>query len=227
MNWNWLKYRKIINSEGKAMAVTDAERSRRAEDKYAHLEKLAEAAEKEVLAMIPSRTAETQAELVAELAGYKFQCSQWGQFLNLSIARAPLRDGTIPHYSGAINLKETKSITLVPGRAPDFLGVVMYEHYKTSEVESVGALLHMHGTPERHMLHGAIPGETYGGYSGYSQDWNRYKIKRQTSGFPRWYKDDYIHFYGPGLTLYAPFGKGQEVYEQILKCTGRDAEVCA
>ncbi len=105
------------------------DRNRRAEDKYAHLEKLAFAQQEVMLSQKSGLLEAAIAEHKRDCDGYKFKCERWGNFLNVSISRManPGGEYCVPkHWSGALNLDLIGAVTFVEGHAPDCEGEVTY-----------------------------------------------------------------------------------------------------
>ncbi len=191
----------------------------------AALERAAIAAEPEVLAKIPAENAANEAEHRRQLAGFKFECRRYGDFLTLFMER-PIRVWNEPEFqqyklSTSINIAATREIRLNAGHAPDFNGYVQYHIRNCYFINADGIREEEPPVrPEydtayeaRRLLFALDEKHDRGNVMYSGPQHTRYR----TANFPRPAADDSIRFEGIGATIYAPFGCGQAVYDAVLQ----------
>lgn len=148
-----------------------------------------------------------------DLDRYKFRCERYGDFLSVFIERNGLK------MASALSLIGVGAITPQPG-TPVASGALRFSHYKDNgkitlyECDTVsvfGQMLHV-PTPSAQTA-GQI---YYGGAFGGPQP-----ITVPDCAIPA--RDDMVHLTGTGVIIYAPYSKGTEVFDQILKAM-REAE---
>lgn len=223
-----------VTSSVKTDPTSDADRMRRAEDKYAHIEKLASDRQAELLAKKDEEFALMVKLHNEDVAGYKFKCERWGNFLSLSIARLA---NPIPHddydkerfwpqhYSGALNLDLIRRIEFREGRPPDTARTIYYSFYKDPHGEII---LYGSDSPANKggpIIRAISPDHPAGANfsRGLLIGEKPYAIKIKTPDMPRPALDDEIRLIGIDTMLHAPAGMGAEIYKQLLLATGKDA----
>jgi hypothetical protein len=162
------------------------------------------------------------AEYEKDKVGYMFECSRFGQWLQVSIARLNntpkvSRYGYDTVYSASLNLDQVKTIRLVIGYVPDRNGTLRYTHStmivdgaRVTTVEPDYPRI-PRGRPLFHLEPKSDP-SLHNYYAGYE-----YRIKYITENFTRLAEDDQILFEDLGAHIYAPALMGQAVYDQILQ----------
>lgn len=207
------------------------------------LKALAIAEEPEALDRADELMASFEAEFARDTAEYRFECRRWGDFLSLFIAR-PVYSWrsevpTVETYATAVNLRETREIKLLCGRAPDRDGELEYMANWTSDNRDAVATGTGCGTsPAPKGYHYVVSPEypRIPGRSLFSLDvradrdcgmvmhHHEEKPRHRTPNYPRPAEDDRIRFEGIDATVYAPAGRGQEIHETILQEIGDYSE---
>lgn len=182
------------------------------------LEALAKTKESEVLAGKENLIAEFQEEYQKDVSSFRFKCSRWGDWLEISTARRgnPSQTGFeyVKSYSTAVNLTKLLCLRLETGHTPDTGGKVSYTYseYLDGKIEIQSKydsrpwerpLFGLAETPDFSIM--------FGGYNTGS------RIDRITLDFPRPAEDDRICFDGIGATLFTPSRLGEGVYRQIIE----------
>lgn len=208
---------KTSNAVGGSGNVDEETKNRRAEDKMKFFNDLVGAAEIVVLAKKQRYLEDTVKEHETQFKSFKFECSLWGQFLNLSIARDMGQTGSLEpvvYYSMAINLMNVKAINFFPGHGPDLNWTVKYYVNYNHNPKNITVIEQLESLPYRYIINDT----SKGGHNnnGYHSD---LFAKRTTPNFPRYAADDRIVFFGTDLELHVPFGRGQEVFKKIMACT--------
>lgn len=214
---------------------------------YVHnlLETLARDAEPMALAKRDELLAAARLEHERDVAGFRFECARWGDFLNLSIAR--LGNPTEPKehffyverpeqkYSTAINLRHANTVRLILGNLPDTEGELTYgywlPHDKMDGCGTLGGTGFGNYLPPKGSHWEAAPNLPHIPYSRplfeirapkvaehnvIDLSASNYRIKFTTQNYTRAAHDDRIFFESLNATLFAPAGCGESVYRQVL-----------
>lgn len=183
---------------------------------YAARERAARAKEPEVLARIPAEMALNEADHKRQVAGYKFECRRYGDFLALFMER-PVAAGNEGFSQGrlttSVNIAATRELRLNAGRAPDLDGVVRYHVYDGKGDARPDYIYCINTAPPLFSLDIIVTRDSDNCH--YYEE--RSHASYRTLHFPRPAADDRIRFEGIGATIFAPFGCGQAVYDAILK----------
>jgi hypothetical protein len=238
-----------IRGEAPVSPVTERDKAKnKIEETHQLLENLAREAETEALSKCDEYLAAAKEEYERDVAGFRFESTVFGDFLNISIARLgnPTEpknqfffvETPEPPQSLAINLRNVRAVRLTLGHTPSLEGELSYG-YVLKQDDGKGT---------------RIGGTNFGNYSapigshwevrpGYPYiPYSRplvyiekpkekhehcidlsaydYSIKFTTKNYAAAAKDDTIYFEGARITLYVPAGKGKEVHDQILAATG-------
>ncbi|WP_422923192.1 hypothetical protein [Singulisphaera sp. PoT] len=226
---------------------------RRSEEQQAHdlLERLAREAEPEGLAKRDELFEQAQAEHAKDVAGFKFECKRWGDFLNVSTAR--LGNPREPknrffyvekpeqHYSTSVNLNLVTAIRLIEGHVPDMQGELGYAYNLVSDNTHGGTTIGGTGfgnylapsghhwkvfpqfprIPYSRPLFQMAKPEERDPENTIYMSDHSYSNIYTTNAYPRPAHDDVILFEGLNARLFVPAGKGQAVYEAILGATDK------
>lgn len=201
----------------------------------AEIDALAGKAEAEALAEKDALLANATARHDRDVAGYKFDCRRWGDFLSLFVERLELGWETEEYrprtYATSVNIRETKELRLDEGHAPDVAGILKY-YICLKRDDGNGSICgggwerqpapegcHYYVWPDyptppaRSMFRLDAPDEPY-------MNWEDDHPRYSTPNFVRFAADDVIRFEGVGASLFAPAGCGKAVYEKILREIG-------
>jgi hypothetical protein len=203
------------------------------------LERLAREAEREALAKADEIFAEAAEEHQRQTDGYRFECRRWGDYLTVFIERAANRKGSWGNEpelkaSTSLNIGQTKEIRLALGHCFDRLGTLEYRASHVADDRSSwggwgtgygrcapGKGYHYEVSPDyptvpssRDMIRADAKEQER--FHGHYMSMEDYQPRLKTEGYPRPAKDDKIRFDGIGITIYAPAGKGQSVYDAIM-----------
>ena len=221
-------------------------RENQAEETHAALERSALNAEAEALLKKEELFSKAKEEYERDLAGFSFECKRWGDFLTIFIARKGNPTEPKDHffgvekpeqsYSTSINLKNVDLIQLKEGYAPDQCGQLSYGYWLPSnENDGCGTLggtcFGNYAAPDGYHWEARAnlpyipysrplfrmetpPRESEGMVIDCSRD--NYRIKYKTPNYTRAAEDDRIFFERINAYLFAPAGKGKEVYQMIL-----------
>ena len=205
-----------------------AKQQQEADEVHALLERLAEEASPEAEALQPELLSRFIKAHQADVAGFRFDCRKFGDFLTLYIDRGGER------YATAINLGQCRELRLDEGRCPDMDGAAEfgYSMVKDGAGEVVGCtgMGHYRLSPgwnwnvayrepwlptKRDMFRLDPEPQHQSGNMGYGFYNDSYHIKRSFAS-ARPAADDVIRFEGVGASLFAPAGLGAGVYQRIL-----------
>lgn len=209
------------------------------------IEALAAQAEVEALVKRDSRLADYWAEHERDCSTYKFECRRWGDFLSLFIERRIYEweegDYSFKTHAASVNIRETRTVTLNTGNEPDLLGTLVYR----AQLRSDGGGSAGWGTgygraPAPEGFHYEIledyqragpwqifvldPEPTGNEFRGVRFGLNDYQPRHVTQNYARPATDDAVRFEGIRATLFVPAGRGQPIYEQILREIGDYAD---
>jgi hypothetical protein len=192
--------------------------------------------EPKFIATFPELRTEADKEYAQDRAAFTFECSVWGQFLRVSVARTANHAPTQRYASTALNLHNITQITLTEGHAPDYEGICEWaecsgssttdddetrsyleepDYYGKMVEWRLGLYKQYQGVnskyPNRRLF---LEDEKQHNY--YNQG---YEIHARTPNVPRPAADDVIHFIGIGTNLSVPFGEGSRVLDRLLLAT--------
>lgn len=207
------------------------------------LQKLAEAAEPDVLAKKGKILADVQAEHAKDVEAYRFKVSRWGEWLEMSIARKARDSEKMEKFSTSINLGLVTTVRLEGGHGPDEEGELNYyaslEESKKPEPtkDDHSGVTFSSGPCYGYELEPAPKGYRWkvapdlptvpyrllfqeikqeaSQFGGFGYCSGAVGVAFETGHFPRFAQDDVIYFDGIAQ-LYAPAGLGEKVYRQIL-----------
>lgn len=213
-----------------------------------HLEDLRVAAEPAALARSDELMAEFRDHHERDVAGYRFECRRWGDFLSLFIERNGRKLGPWARewgrqtFATSVNVGATTSIRLAVGHGPDTEGKVGWTAY--ARADEGGGCVSWDGfnwPPKGYHLEvdaelpyiprldlfeirerPAADPTMHCGNTMYVQSWTT--LRETTAPFARPAKDDRILFEGIGATVFAPAGLGQGVLDLILSTIGDYAD---
>lgn len=213
----------------------------------AEWERVAREAEAVLLANKAALAASFRKAAKDDLAAFSFTCKRYGDFLALFVTRLGAvgdwsnRSIEPVEVAHTINLSGVNQITLSAGHAPDNKGVTRYnigakgtmgsgnywssshqEHSFLSKPLPKGEILYAEPEHVERLGYPATvtderPDPSASNYSNFGSFQSRVDAGISTTGLPRPAEDDRIKFHGGYITLNVPFGKGEEVYAQILK----------
>lgn len=191
--------------------------------------------------------AEFEAELERQRAGFSCSFKRHGDFLSIAITRAGNQDTEFAkaetRWASTINLGQVRSISFIPGRAPDMEGSFSWivqtvefsdENGKPRSWSSTSEIL---TAPPYRGRHEVMPFElpfVPKSRPFLYDEGNRVESRigfsmcgggctHISTGFPRGSEDDAIQFNGLGMTLLAPFGMGTGVHQALLAELGAAA----
>lgn len=216
-----------IKTRAQSVLSDDADHQVAPEKRHAALESLAKAAEPEVLAARDGVRAAFAAEQARQVAGYKFDCKRFGDFLSLFMERHGNPDrpsyiselytsvGPERKFSTTLNIAQTREIVLKEGHGADDGGIVEY-----CEIYGNGALEVYPDLPSApydraFFCLDSPPSRPIGAQM--QMTVSQYRIQFITSPYPRAALDDKIRFNGISAEIYAPFGLGASVLGRILR----------
>jgi hypothetical protein len=204
------------------------------ESDEARIARLVADAEKEVLASYDLWLVRARSEHKLQSYGFLFECTRWGNFLNLRVMRGGNPDGK-RRFATTINMGLVTEIRLVEGHPADTEGKVDYQ-LRIGATWYVDSLVNISDVTERSFFYSSQPpipmggqhsingSGGYAGGGGAAGHFHGYPtitvgpspapIVHTTTPFPRFAYDDYIEFVGVGR-LYTPAGLGAAVLEQI------------
>jgi hypothetical protein len=201
--------------------VSEEEKRQRREAEHQQLERMAKDAEPTALAERDQLLALAQAEYEDDFSGFRFKCSRWGNWLQISISR--LANSNSPYYwpihgkhlVTSINLELLRIIRFEEGHIPDLAGELNYVEWHREGNITVRPNLPL--IPNSRPMFQKVPESReekeavmMGGY--YSYD---YRIEFTTKDFVRVAEDDRIIFEGIG-TLFTPAKRGADVYRALM-----------
>lgn len=169
--------------------------------------------EAKACAMVPdimSKRDEKMAEMRClhekDCTNYIFDCKRHGDFLLVTMTRGI-------KFATAINLGGSKTITIEQGRKPDLSGTVHFIiAYSDSGGSYVPAPLYPHSGYTGTVLVGPIPDHgMYGKIMHGSQT-----IRPNIPNYATPARDDRIYFSGIDVSIFAPAGLGQSVFDKIM-----------
>lgn len=211
---------------GKAPTIADvmAEERAQGEARQEKLERQAREAEAEVVAGFDAHEALCREEEERQRAGFTFTCQCVGSFLVIHSTRLGNPDPPIQadswwrwasaprEHEEALNLKMLGRIEVVSGHATDRQGTISYNYEAKPD-------LYAHTVPESRWHFGEWPKPDKHGHlmsSGLQTP------RHRTPNAPRPSKDDEVKLHGLRASLYVPFGKGSEVFAQLVTATTRN-----
>jgi len=236
MNWFGQK-----DAPAKSAESADAKAAEK-EAVAAEIEALRLVAEVEAMEGLGALYDKAKALHAQDLAGYSFECRRWGDFLTVFLSR--LGQGwedepVVRSYSTSINIRDSRTITLTKGHAPDLEGALGYSAHLIGDGHSSicgwnwqeledrkapdGYRWEVKSWPPRIALHGTMFDlDARSGRDRHFESISR-RLPR-TRNYLRPAADDRIHFSGVGATIFAPAGKGQEVHDAIMREIARGSE---
>jgi hypothetical protein len=249
MSWFGQKDAPEKPSENVDLNATEREAAR------AEVEALRQAEEAKAMAALPGLYEEAKAAHAQDVAAYSFECRRWGDYLTVFVSRLGVRgwrhgegwshDIEANSYSTSINVRDSRTITLANGRAPDLNGRLGY-HVRAEKDGDEASWCSSGGSGEykapkgyHWAVHPNLPSLTLRGemfrlderksdnLSHYNSVYFHNDAGRglsETPGYLRLAEDDRIYFSGVGATIFAPAGKGQEVHDAIMREIARGSE---
>lgn len=248
MSWFGQKDAPEKPSENVDLKATEREAAR------AEVEALRQAEEAKAMAALPGLYEEAKAAHAQDVAAYSFECRRWGDYLTVFVSRLGVRgwrhgegwshDIEANSYSTSINVRDSRTITLANGRAPDLNGRLGY-HVRAEKDDDEASWCISDGDGEYKAPKGYhwavrpnLPSLTLRGemfqldarqsderrLQGIHFSGGEARRLRETPGYLRPAKDDRVYFSGVGATVFAPAGKGQEVHDAIMREIARGSE---
>lgn len=193
-------------------------------------ERVAEELRQQAAAMIPTLTAQFPDKLAeyrrahdADVAGYNFECKRHGDFLAVFMQRGPLPDKrerwvTERKIAQTINLGQTKTIGIAPGAIPDMTGRLKF---CVSGADAAADWM----VPSQNfpMIQVQLPVVDPNTYFGSMVTSNREPFgDMHLPDAPHTARDDTLNFHGIGVSIFAPAGMGQQIYDTILRELGAE-----
>lgn len=176
--------------------------------------------EAKILAEVPAKLAEYKKDYDEQVAGFKFKCQRWGQFLNVYVAFGK------NEYETSINMGNVERIDLIDGHGVDALGKIFYYVIEANSDEKGNRDLSFINArcPNRHVYGlGMTQFDTKeciikSSYDSYGFVMSEYELlKKRTLGIHRSSKNDRISFNGIDYNLEVPFGLGRDIRDKIIK----------
>lgn len=177
--------------------------------------------EAEILAEVPAKLAEYKKDYDEQVAGFKFKCQRWGQFLNVYVAFGE------SEYETSLNMGNVKRIDLIDGHEVDASGEVYYYVSECLNSEKGNRDLSFInkrfanryyqitglGLPQFETKECSIKSS----YDPWGCGISNGVLPNKTSGAARYFKNDKISFNGIDYDLEVPFGLGRDIRDKIIK----------
>lgn len=148
-------------------------------------------------------------------AGYSFYCSRWGDFLAMYVEREGVK------FCTALKVADAVQIALANGVPPGLHGTLRYcntylrmASHQTWDELPIRINTDLDGDDDDDVARWMV---RLDGSSGSKCSGTYGDTGRETTGYAFPARDDQIRFERIGATVYAPVGRGTEVYAHILR----------